>query len=222
MGEWRMMPREKLIKYGVNNLEEYELLAIILGFGSNSESVFDLSKRILNNLPSIRNLLDLSYEELINIKGIKSAKATKIIASIELAKRIFSYQPDSVVLDNPSEIHRIYKYDFINLKQEEFMVLFVDRRVRLIKKKIFSKGNNNMVVIDIKEIFNEAIKCSCNSIILLHNHPSDYLVPSSSDIVTTNKIIEAGKLLEINVLDHIIIGSNSYYSFLENDILKTA
>lgn len=217
-----MMPREKLIKYGVNNLEEYELLAIILGFGSNSESVFDLSKRILNNLPSIRNLLDLSYEELINIKGIKSAKATKIIASIELAKRIFSYQPDSVVLDNPSEIHRIYKYDFINLKQEEFMVLFVDRRVRLIKKKIFSKGNNNMVVIDIKEIFNEAIKCSCNSIILLHNHPSDYLVPSSSDIVTTNKIIEAGKLLEINVLDHIIIGSNSYYSFLENDILKTA
>lgn len=215
-----MMPREKLIKYGVKNLEEYELLSIILGFGSNSENVFDLSKRILEELNSIRDLLDLSYEELTNIKGIKSAKATKIIASIELAKRIFSYKSEDVFLDNPKEIYRVFKYDFIGLKHEEFMVLFLDKRVRLIKKKMFSKGNNNLVLIDIKEIFNEAIKCSCCSLVLLHNHPSDYLVPSDSDINTTNRIISAGKLLEIDVLDHIIIGSNSYYSFLENDLIK--
>lgn len=217
-----MMPREKLIKYGVNNLEEYELLSIILGFGSNDESVFELSKRIIDSLPSIRNLLDFSYEELIKIKGIKSAKATKIIASIELAKRIFSYQPEDVILDNPKEIYRVFKYDFINLKQEEFMVLFLDRRVRLIKKKVISKGSSNLVVLDMKDIFIEAIKCSCSNMILLHNHPSDNLCPSSSDIETTYKIINASKLLEINVLDHIIVGSQSYYSFLENDLLKMA
>lgn len=217
-----MMPREKLIKYGVNNLEEYELLSIILGFGSNDESVFELSKRIIDGLPSIRNLLDFSYEELIKIKGIKSAKATKIIASIELAKRIFSYQPEDVILDNPKEIYRVFKYDFINLKQEEFMVLFLDRRVRLIKKKVVSKGSSNLVVLDMKDIFIEAIKCSCSNMILLHNHPSDNLCPSSSDIETTYKIINAAKLLEINVLDHIIVGSQSYYSFLENDLLKMA
>ena len=125
-----MMPREKLIKFGVNNLEEYELLAIILGFGSSDEDVFELSKRILSSVGSINNLLDLSYLELIKIKGIKKAKATKIIASIELAKRIFSYRPDNMVLSNPSEIYRVFKYDFMNLKQEELIVLFLDNRTR--------------------------------------------------------------------------------------------
>ena len=217
-----MMPREKLIKYGVKNLEEYELLAIILGFGSNRESVFELSKRILDSLPTIKDILNLSYEELINIKGIKSAKATKIIASIELAKRIFSYQPPSVTLDNPSEIYRVFRYDFIDMKQETFMVLFLDKRIRLIKKKIFSTGNDNLVVINVKEIFNEAVKCSASNIVLLHNHPSDYMQPSKSDIKTTNKIVDAGNLLEINVLDHIIFGSKTYFSFAEKNMINRA
>ena len=214
-----MMPREKLIKFGVNNLEEYELLAIILGFGSSDEDVFELSKRILSSVGSINNLLDLSYLELIKIKGIKKAKATKIIASIELAKRIFSYRPDNMVLSNPSEIYRVFKYDFMNLKQEELIVLFLDNRTRLIKKVKISKGNSNLVFIDLKEIFNEAIKCMANNIILLHNHPSDYLKPSESDLETTRKIIEAAKFFEINVLDHLIFGSSNYFSFAENHLL---
>ena len=113
-----MLPREKLVKYGVKYLEEYELLAIILGFGSNDENVFELSKRILASVSSVNNLLNLSYEDLIKIKGIKSAKATKIIASIELAKRIFSYRPNSYILDNPLEIYQMFRYDFINLKHD--------------------------------------------------------------------------------------------------------
>lgn len=210
-----MLPREKLVKYGVKYLEEYELLAIILGFGSNDENVFELSKRILASVSSVNNLLNLSYEDLIKIKGIKSAKATKIIASIELAKRIFSYRPNSYILDNPLEIYQMFRYDFINLKHEEFMVLFLDKRMRLIKSKMLSKGCSDIIFVDIKEVLNEAIKCESNNIILLHNHPSDILEPSKSDINTTLKIKEASNLLDINLIDHIIIGNSSYYSFVE-------
>lgn len=214
-----MLPREKLIKYGVKSLEEYELLAIILGFGSSDENVFELSKKIIDSVEGVSNLVDLSYEELINIKGIKSAKATKIIASIELAKRIFSYIPDNLILDNPKDIYRSLKYDLANIKHEEFIVLFLDKRVRLIKKSILAIGNNNFVSLDLKEIIKQAIKTGCSNLILVHNHPSDYLSASQADIETTKKIIDAAKVFDICVLDHIIISRSGYFSFLEEGLL---
>ena len=128
-----MLPRE-LIKYGSQNLAEYELLAIILGVGSSSENVFELSKRIIDSFDNLKELLDLSYEELIKIKGIKQAKATKIIASIEFAKRIFEYKPAKQKLANPYSIYSFMRYELESKAHEEFFVLYLDKRLRLIKK----------------------------------------------------------------------------------------
>ena len=128
-----MLPREKLIKYGSQYLTEYELLAIILGVGSSSDNVFDLSKRILADYSNVKELLDISYEELIKIKGIKMAKATKIIASIEFAKRIFAYKPPKVKFDNPNSIYSFMCLEIANKTHEEFFVLYLDKRLHLIR-----------------------------------------------------------------------------------------
>ena len=120
-----MLPREKLIKYGPQVLDESELLAIILGVGSKDEDVFILSKRILESLNNISDILEITYEELTMIKGIKEAKATKILASIEFAKRIFSYQSNKIKLDNPKDIYSLLRFDFIDKMHEEFFVLFL-------------------------------------------------------------------------------------------------
>lgn len=215
-----MLPREKLVRYGVNNLEEYELLAIILGFGSNNENVFDLSKRILASVDSVNDLIDLTYEELIQIKGIKKAKATKIIASIELAKRIFQYKKEDIKLDNPLDIYDLVSYDIAYKKQEEFIVLFLNKGLKLISKKLLAIGSDNLISIDIKQILRLAIKLGASNLVLVHNHPSGSLIPSDSDIKTTNKIVKLANIMELTIIDHLIISSDGYYSFLENKLMK--
>lgn len=215
-----MLPREKLIKYGAENLTEYELLAIILGVGSSSDNVFDLSKRILADYSNIKELLDVSYEELIKIKGIKMAKATKIIASIEFAKRIFEYKPSKIKFDNPKIIYSFMRLDIENKTHEEFFVLYLDKRLHLIKKDLITIGTNDLVIFDIKEIFKRALKYGSSNLILVHNHPSGYLNPSQSDIDATLKAITAGNSLDINIIDHVIISNEGYYSFLENHKLQ--
>lgn len=214
-----MLPREKLIKYGANTLAEYELLAIILGVGNSDENVFDLSKNILSQYQNLKELLDLSYEELIKYKGIKQAKATKIIASIEFAKRIFEYQPNKIKLDNPDVIYSLMRFELENKTHEEFFVLFLDKALRLQKKLKLASGTNDSLTVEIKDIFRTAIKYDSLNIILIHNHPSGTLTPSKSDIKTTKLIVTAAKILEINVLDHLIISANGYYSFMKNHII---
>lgn len=215
-----MLPREKLQQYGADTLSEDELLAIIIGYGTKDENVFELSKKIINGIEKISDLKNMDYEELIKIKGIKKAKATKIIASIELAKRIFRYIPKNLKFDNPKLTYEHLKFDFFGKAQEEFMVLFLDKHLQLIKKKVFAVGNSNFISIDIKEIMKYGIKLGAESMILVHNHPSDSLKPSSADIETTNKILEAAKFLDIVVIDHVIIGQSGYYSFMEHHKLN--
>ena len=148
-----MLPREKLIKYGAQTLAEYELLAIILGVGSSDENVFDLAKKIISLYPNIKDLLEITYLELIKIKGIKEAKATKIIASIEFAKRIFEYKPARVKVDNPDTIYSLMRFELENKTHEEFFVLYLDKQLRLIKKELIATGTDDMILFDIKKIF---------------------------------------------------------------------
>jgi DNA repair protein RadC len=211
-----MLPREKLIKYGSQYLAEYELLAIILGVGSSSENVVELSKRIIDSFDNLKELLDLTYEELIKIKGIKQAKATKIIASIEFAKRIFEYKPAKQKLANPYSIYSFMRYEVENKAHEEFFVLYLDKRLRLIKKILLAKGGIDALSIETMEIFKYAIKLESSNIVLIHNHPHGSLNPSDSDIDTTNKILNIANNLQICVIDHLIISEQGYYSFLEN------
>ena len=209
-----MLPREKLIKYGAQSLAEYELLAIILGVGSSDENVFELSKKILNSYSNIKELLDVTYLELIKIKGIKQAKATKIIASIEFAKRIFEYKPSKVKFDNPETIYSLMRLELENKTHEEFFVFYLDKGLRLIKKELIAIGTTDTILYDIKKIFQFALKYNSSNLILVHNHPSGSLVPSESDLLATQKIIKAAESLDINILDHIIISNDGFYSFL--------
>ena len=214
-----MLPREKMIKYGAKTLAEYELLAIILGSGNKSDNVFNLAKKIIESVDNIKELLDLSYEELIAIKGIKMAKATKIIASIEFAKRIFEYKPNKLKLLSPQQIYSLMRFELENKKYEEFFVLYLDKRYRLIKKMCISSGSDIRVGIDVKTVLKQAVILKSNNIVLLHNHPSGTLEASDSDVLTTKFIIDAAKTLEVNVIDHIIISIEGYYSFKENHII---
>ena len=215
-----MLPREKLIKYGANTLSEYELLAIILGVGSSSENVFDLSMKIMDKYSNLKELLSLTYEELIKVKGIKKAKATKIIASIEFAKRIFEYKEEKIRFDNPGTIYSFMRYELENLAHEEFFVLYLDKRLRLIKKVLLAKGSINKVGLNIGIIFKNAFKFDSSYIVLLHNHPSGNFKPSESDNLTTKTILEISKQMDIFLLDHIIIGEDGYYSYLENHKIR--
>lgn len=214
-----MLPREKLIKYGPQVLDEAELLAIILGVGSKEVDVFLLSKSILDSLNNISDILEITYEELTMIKGIKEAKATKILASIEFAKRIFSYQSNQKKLDNPKDIYSLLRFDFIDKMHEEFFVLFLDKRLRLIKKEVMAIGEGNIVSIDIKKILKKALKYNASNLVLAHNHPYGGVKPSESDIITTKRLIQAANTIEIKVIDHLICTNNSYYSFLEEHII---
>ena len=214
-----MLPREKLIKYGPQVLDESELLAIILGVGSKDEDVFILSKRILESLNNISDILEITYEELTMIKGIKEAKATKILASIEFAKRIFSYQSNKIKLDNPKDIYSLLRFDFIDKMHEEFFVLFLDKRLRLIRKEVIAIGEGNVVSIDIKKILKKALKYNALNLVLAHNHPSGSKTPSENDVITTKRLIDAANTIEIKVIDHLICTNSGYYSFLEEHII---
>ena len=158
---------------------------------------------------------DIEFKELIKIKGIKSAKATKIIASIELAKRIFQYQPEKIKLDNPREIFSLLQYEFINKGQEYLMVLYLDKNTRLIKKLIISIGGDDFVTVDIKEILRQAIRTMSSNIVLVHNHPSGDPSPSNEDNNITKYLMDIGEVMGIRVVDHIIFGKDKYFSFYE-------
>ena len=135
---------------------------------------------------------------------------------MKFAKRIFAYKPPKVKFDNPNSIYSFMCLEIANKTHEEFFVLYLDKRLHLIKKDLITVGTMDLVVFDIKEIFKRALKYGSSNLILIHNHPSGYLVPSQSDVDATVKAVAAGNSLDINVIDHIIISNEGYYSFLEN------
>lgn len=214
-----MLPREKLIKYGASYLAEYELLAIILGVGSPGENVFELSKNLIESFSNLKQLLDVTYEELVKIKGIKKAKATKILASIEFSKRIFEYIPSNIRFDNPNTIYSFMRLELESKTHEEFFVLFLDKKLRLIRQHQIAKGGLDSLAFEIKDILRLAIKIDSRNIVLVHNHPSGSLKPSDSDLETTKRVVDAANAVDILVVDHLIISSKGYYSFLENHII---
>lgn len=207
-----LKPREKMQLLGVENLQNSELLATILGFGTKNQNVIELSKKILNTY-ELEELKNKSIQELCQIKGIKTAQATKIKAALELSNR--QTQKINKQIKNSKDVYQACK-ELIDKKQEHFITLILNSKNQLIKKDLISKGTLNLTIIHPREIFKNAIKESANSIILVHNHPSGDPTPSEADIKVTKQICKAGKLLDIKVLDHVIIGT-THYSFQENN-----
>lgn len=209
-------PRERFLKYGVNNLSNSELISILLNTGTKNKSVIDLSNSILQNLNDITDLKDMSLNKLKNIDGIGEVKAIKLLSAIELGKRVYYEKNLQKIKMNTAKKVYIYMNEILkNEKQEYFYGLYLDSKKNLIDKKLLFKGTLNRSIVHPREIFKNAYLLSASSIICVHNHPSGDTTPSKEDFMITKTLVEIGKLQGINIIDHIIIGLD-YYSFFEN------
>ena len=215
-------PRERLEKFGEEALSNEELLSIILKTGTKDKSVKDLSLDILKKIDDISNLKTISINNLTSIKGIGKAKAVELIASIELGRRIFLTSNGEIkpTLKSSLDVFLYTKELFFDKKQEYFYCLYFDSKQRLIDKKLLFIGTINRSIVHPREIFKYAYILSACSIICLHNHPSGDVNPSVEDIKLTQALVEIGKIQGINVVDHIIISNNNYYSFIEHNKIR--
>ena len=215
-------PRERLLNIGVNNLSNEELLSIIISTGTKDMSVKEVSNNLLKKIKHISSLNDITFDELIKIKGIGISKACTIMAVIELSKRINSKVETIINLkfNNPSIIYEYYKNKLSCKKQEYFYTVYLNSSKKVIKEKLLFMGTINQSLVHPREIFKEAYLCDATSIICIHNHPSNNILPSREDYNITNKLIEIGRVFNVNVDDHIIIGKDKYYSFYENGDIR--
>ncbi len=214
-------PREKLLIKGKHSLSNAELIAILLGSGSRELSAVDLAKKILNS--SNDNLIELSKLSVIDLmkfKGIGQAKAISIIAALELGKRRRSEDVlEKGKIISSRDAFEVFQGILSDSQYEEFWMLLLNKANKIIKKINISEGGISGTVADPKKIFKLALENNASSIILSHNHPSGNIQPSDSDLKLTKKLVDAGKLLDISVLDHVIIGDEKYYSFADENML---
>lgn len=195
------------------------MLSILLKCGTKDLSVRELASTILKQIDNINNLRDINYENLIKIKGIGKAKACEILASIELGKRINKINNiNQIKIYSSESIFNYYKDKLSDKLQEYFYCVYLDTKNHIIKDKLLFIGTINQSLVHPREVFKEAYLLSATSIICIHNHPSGNVNPSNNDIIITKQLKEVGKLLGINVIDHIIIGKDSYYSFNDNGL----
>lgn len=214
-------PREKLIEKGRQHLSDAELIGILLGSGSKNESAVELSKRLLLSINNDLNELGkLSVKDLMKFKGIGEAKAISIVAALELGRRRREQDLGKrSKISSSKDVYDTLYAAFEGIAHEEFWVLFLDRSNHLIRKQNISKGGVSGTVVDARIIFKSAVEHLASGIILCHNHPSGNKKASEEDIRLTKKLVEAGKLMEIKVLDHIIFCGKEFYSFADNGII---
>lgn len=213
-------PRERLLKYGASQLSNQELIAILIGSGTKHESVMDVANRLLIHFEGLKLLEEATIEEMTAIKGIGVAKGVTLLAAIELGRRIRQYVPeDRYIIRSPKDGANFVMESMRHLNQEHLIVLFLDTKNRIIHKQTIFIGSLNASIVHPREIFREAVKRSAASIICVHNHPSGDPTPSQEDIQVTKRLVEAGKIMGIELLDHIIIGNQKYVSLKEKDYI---
>jgi DNA repair protein RadC len=211
-------PREKLVKKGANALKLEELLAILLRTGTKTKNVLKLAEDIVSKYNKNR-LKNITFEELRNIYGVGPTKAVQILAAIELGKRLFKPKEEKeIYIHSPKDVLKETSHLKEN-KKENFVVLYLDARNKLILKETVSIGTINASLIHPREVFEPAIRELAVQIILVHNHPSGDPEPSEDDLETTKRIVEAGKIMGIDVLDHVIITKNKIFSFKEKKLI---
>lgn len=210
-------PREKMLNQGRHSLTDSELLAILLRSGSNSESAVELSRRILNSVGNdLARLSRLNVNDLSKFKGMGTVKSITILASLELGRRRrMAEAAKNIKISSSSDVAELFSPELSDLLYEEFWILLLNRANHVISKNQISKGGVTGTVVDPKLIFKAAVEATASGIVLCHNHPSGNKQPSDADISLTKKLKEAGLLLDIQVLDHIIIAGDSFYSFAD-------
>jgi DNA repair protein RadC len=214
-------PREKLIQKGTASLSDAELLAILISSGTKDKSAVDLGRELLgaaNN--NLNNLGKLTIADLKKIRGIGTARAVTIAASLELGRRRkLAEVQDVAQIRSSKDVADIFQPLLSDLLHEEFWILFLNRSNKVINRMKLSQGGISGTVTDVRIVMKKAIECLASGIIVCHNHPSGNLNPSESDSKITQKIKEAGNLMDIQLLDHLIISDKDYYSFADNGLL---
>lgn len=214
-------PREKLANIGRQNLSDAELLAIQIGFGTREETAIQLAQRVLNNYANDLNLLaKASIAELKKFKGIGEAKAINIASAFELGRRRNEKEiTNKQKISSSGDAFKLLNKKLSDLPHEEFWILLLNRANSVVKMECISKGGISGTVVDARLILKPAIEMLASGVILCHNHPSGQLKPSEQDISLTRKIKESSRLMDINLLDHLIIGDRKYLSFADEGIL---
>lgn len=215
-------PYDKLEAVGAAHLSNAELLAVIIKTGTKDYTAVELAQRILKlaNDGRLSSLYNLSLEQLMDIKGIGRVKAIQIKAALELSKRIAT--SDGIIrqtIKSASDASNLVMEEVRYLKKEVFKAILLDTKNQVLKVTDISVGSLNSSIVHPREVFSEAVKCGCNSIIFVHNHPSGDPTPSAEDVQTTQRLESAGNILGIKVLDHIIIGDGRYISFKDEGII---
>jgi len=211
-------PREKLVAKGAENLKDSELLAILLRTGRAGKNVIEIASQILTK-HSKKRLLQMTYEDLLKIKGIDSAKATTLLAAFELSKRALEVDDSNLpIISTPKDVVAQLT-ELRHNKRENFVALYLNARNQLLHKETISIGTLNANLVHPREVFEPALKYSAANIMVAHNHPSGDPKPSEDDLEITKRLSEAGKMMGIEVLDHVIVVKNSYFSFKDEKLL---
>ena len=213
-------PRERLQKFGAEALSASEILALILGRGIAGESVMTTVQRLLSQFGNLKGIASASVEELSQVRGIGLAKAAQIKAAFELANRLEGYAEvgKKPLVKTPDDVAGLVRSRLKDKKKEHFLALLLDTRGQLIKVSEISVGSLDSSIVHPREVFKEAISASAASVIFVHNHPSGDPTPSEDDIKLTKRLAEAGEIMGIDVLDHIIIGDKEHLSLKRKDL----
>lgn len=214
-------PRERLSKLGCEALSSQEILALILGRGIKGESVIVTAQKLLSRFGNLKNLASASIEELIQIKGIGPAKAAQIKATFELSRRLENTSGDDmkITVKSPEDVVKTARNLLKGKKKEHFLVLCLDTRNHLIKTSTVSIGSLDCSIVHPREVFKDAISSSAASVIFIHNHPSGDPSPSEDDIKMTKRLIEAGEIIGIEVLDHIVVCDSEHLSMKAKNLV---
>lgn len=209
-------PRERLAAHGPASLSNAELLAIILRTGNREQTALELASRILAEPGGLSYLTEATIEELARFKGVGLAKASQLIAALELGRRVSSTTPETrPVIQGPEQAAQLVMENLKNLDRETFHIICLNTKNQVVKTEMISKGSLDSSLVHPREVFKTAISRSAAAVILVHNHPSGDPSPSPEDLKITRRLVEVGELVGIEVLDHLIIGQNSYVSLKE-------
>ena len=216
----QLRPRERMALLGADKLTDVELLAILISTGNKETNVLELASHILQAHKGITGLQNLTLAELTQEKGVGKAKATTILAAVELGKRVHNstvaYRP---VINGSSDAGVLLESRMRHLDREHFCVVLLSANNAVIGIETISIGTLTNTQVHPREVFKQAIRQSASGVILAHNHPSGDSVPSDEDLYLTERLVEAGHIIGIHVIDHIIVGEDSYYSFRDNELL---
>ena len=212
-------PRERLLHFGAGALSNTELLAIILRSGTRDENVVRFAQRILTKFGGLPGLARANTTQLTNEKGLGPAKVAQLKAALELGRRLLAVSHDErVQVRSPADAANMVMSEMSLLEQEELRVMLLDTKNHILATETIYRGSLNTSLIRVGEVFREAIRANCNSLIVVHNHPSGDPSPSPEDVAVTKQMVEAGKLLDVEVLDHLIIGGHRFVSLKERGL----